>query len=76
MNTPIVLWAKLTLRLALVLLAVGLLPILAVAWLLPGTDPLIPTMLGVFVAPLGGVCLLVSVILFLVALARRVRGSS
>jgi hypothetical protein len=76
MNEPLQIWARLFLRLAIVLLAVGLLPLLAVGTLFPDVSPLIPVMLSLLVAPLGALCLLVSVILFLAAALRRPRGSS
>jgi hypothetical protein len=76
MNEPLKVWAKLFLRLALVLLAVGLLPLLAVGTLFTGVSPLVPVLLSVLVAPLGVLCLVVSLILFLAAVLRRPRGSS
>lgn len=76
MSEPLTIWAKLFLRLAIVLLAVGLVPILAVATIFSGVSPLIPVMLSLLVAPLGALCLLVSLILFLAAALRRPRGSS
>lgn len=76
MNEPLQLWAKLFLRLALVLLAIGLLPLLAVATIFTELSPLIPVMLSLLVGPLGALCLLVSLTLFLAAALRRPRGSS
>ena len=76
MNEPLQLWAKLFLRLAIVLLAIGLLPVLAVGTIFTGVSPLIPIMLSVFVAPLGLFALVVSLILALAAALRRRRGSS
>lgn len=71
MDRPLIVWAKLTLRLALVLLALGVLPALAVDYVFTGIDSLIPFLLLFLVAPLGGVALIVSAILFLAALLRR-----
>ena len=71
MNEPLLVWAKLLLRLALVLLAIGLMPALAVQFVFPGIDALVPVLLLVSVAPLGAVCLVISAILFLAALVRR-----
>ncbi|MEO8759113.1 MAG: hypothetical protein ABI398_15335 [Devosia sp.] len=71
MNEPLLLWARLCLRLGLVLLAVGLLPLLAVATIFTGFDPLIPVLLSVSVAPIGALCALAALILFLAALVRR-----
>ena len=76
MNEPLQIWAKLFLRLAIVLLAVGLIPVLAVGTIFTGVSPLIPVMLSFLVAPLGALSLLVSLILFLAAVLRRPRGSS
>jgi len=76
MNEPLQIWAKLFLRLAIVLLAVGLIPVLAVGTIFSGVSPLIPVMLSFLVAPLGALSLLVSLILFLAAVLRRRRGSS
>ena len=76
MNEPLWIWAKLFLRLALVLLAIGLLPLLAVQVLFTDVQPLLPVMLSLSVAPLGALCLVAAVILFLAALLRRRRGSS
>jgi hypothetical protein len=70
MNEPLLVWAKLTLRLALVLLAVGLLPVIAVGTLFAGVNPIVPVLLSVTVAPLGAFCLLVALILFLAAWVR------
>lgn len=67
------LWAKAFLRLGLVLLAIGVLPVVAFAVFLPQADPLIPAMLSLTIAPLGVVVLVVAFILFLVAVFRRRR---
>ena len=71
MNERLIAWAKLLLRLALVLLAIGLLPALAVKTVLPDIDALIPALLLFSAAPLGAVILVVAIILFLAALVRR-----
>ena len=76
MNEPLRIWAKLFLRLAIVLLAVGLIPVLAVGTIFTDVSPLIPVMLSFLVAPLGALSLLVSLILFLAAALRRRPGSS
>jgi len=76
MNEPLQLWAKLFLRLAIVLLAVGLIPVLAVGTIFTEVSPLIPVMLSFLVAPLGLVALVASLILALAAALRRRRGSS
>ena len=74
MERPLTLWAKALLRLGLVLLAIGVLPALLVQYVFSGFDALIPAMLLVSVAPIGGLSLAIAVILFLVALARRRPG--
>ena len=76
MNTPLQFWAKVMLRLGIVLLAVGLVPLLVLQFLLPQMDPIVPVLLSVMVAPLGAIFVAIAVILFLVVLVRRRRGSS
>jgi hypothetical protein len=76
MDRPLTAWAWITLRLALVLLAIGILPALAVQYVLTDWDATIAALLLFSVAPLGVVVLVVAVILFLVALARRPQGPS
>ena len=73
MNEPLTLWAKLFLRLGLVLLAIGLLPLLAIGTLFTDVSPVIPVMLSLSVAPLGVLATLVALILYLAALLRRRR---
>jgi hypothetical protein len=76
MNDATKLWMKLFLRLGLVLVAVGLIPLLLTSTILTTWDQLIPIMLSFTVAPIGALCTLVAVILFLVGLVRRRPGSS
>jgi len=76
MNEQLWIWAKLLLRLAIVLLAVGLIPLIATQFLFTSVDQLVPVILSLSVAPLGLLCLLAALILFLAALLRRPRGSS
>ena len=76
MDRPLIVWAKVTLRLGLVLLTVGVLPALAVQYVFPGVDALIPALLLLSVAPLGVIVLATALILFLVALVRRPMGPS
>ncbi len=71
MDRPLSVWARLMLRLALVLLAIGLLPALAVQYVLTSIDSPIPFLLLFLVTPLGGVALIISLILFLAAWLRR-----
>jgi len=74
MDRPLTVWAKLLLRLGLVLLAFGVVPALLVQYVFTGFDALIPALLLFSVAPLGGVITAIALILFLVALARRRPG--
>jgi hypothetical protein len=62
-------------RLSLILLAIGVLPALLVQYVFTGFDALIPGMLLILVAPLGVLCLVVAIILFLAGLARRRPGA-
>ena len=74
MDQPLTIWAKILLRLGLVLLAIGVVPALVMQFVLPGMDPLIAVMLLFSVAPLGAVILLVAITIFLAALVRRKPG--
>ena len=74
MNEPLWIWAKLFLRLALVLLGVGLIPVLLVQYIFTSVDRLILVMLSLTVTPLGLLSLLASLILFLAAWLRRRPG--
>ncbi len=76
MSEPLLIWAKVTLRLGLVLLAVGLIPLILQQFVLTDISPIVPVLLSVMVAPLGVIITVLSLILFLVALVRRRRGSS
>jgi polyferredoxin len=71
MDRPLIVWAKVLLRLALVLLALGILPALAIQYVFTDIDTLVAVLLLFSVAPLGALILLVSVILFLAAWLRR-----
>lgn len=74
MDQPLTIWAKVLLRLGLVLLAIGILPALAIQYVFPDVDPLVAVLLLFSVAPLGGLVLLAAVTLFLAALVRRKPG--
>jgi len=76
MNDAMKLWTRMFLRLGIVLLAVGLIPLALTSTLLTTWDQLIPIMLSFTVAPLGALCVLIALILFLVALVQRRPGSS
>jgi hypothetical protein len=71
MDRPLTFWAKLLLRLGLVLTGIGVIPALLVQYVFTAFDALIPAMLLFSVAPLGGLITVIALILFLVALARR-----
>ena len=73
MDRPLIVWAKVLLRLALVLLAIGLLPALAVQYVFTQFDALIPALLLFSVAPMGAIALAIAAILFLAAWVRRPR---
>ena len=76
MDRPLIAWAWIMLRLALILLAIGLLPALAVQYVLTSWDATIAALLLFSVAPLGVVVLIVAIILFLAAWARGSREPS
>jgi hypothetical protein len=71
MDRPLTVWAKILLRLGLVLVAIGVIPALLVQYVFTGFDALIPAMLLFSAAPLGAVVLIIALILFLAALVRR-----
>ena len=74
MDQPLTIWAKLLLRLGLLLVAIGVIPALAIQYLFPQVDPLVAVLLLFSVAPLGAIILLAAVTLFLAALVRRRPG--
>ena len=76
MDRPLNVWARMLLRLGLVLVAIGTVPAILVQYVFTGFDALIPAMLLFSAAPLGALVLVIAVILFLVAWAQRPRGSS
>jgi hypothetical protein len=71
MERPLTIWARALLRLAFVLLAIGIVPALLVQYVFTDFDALIPAMLLVSVTPFGALSLAAAIILFLVALVRR-----
>ena len=71
MDRPLTVWAKILLRLGLVLLAIGVVPAMLVQYVFTGFDALIPAMLLFSAAPLGGIILVIALILFLAVLVRR-----
>ncbi len=75
-SEPLIFWAKALLRLGVVLLAVGLIPLLATQYIFTQLDQLVPGLLAIMVAPLGAFVVVLAAILFLAALLRRRRGSS
>lgn len=64
-------WGYAFLQLGGLLLAIGLLPALAMMALAPGADAMVPALLSLTVAPLGFVCFLVGVAMWMAGLARR-----
>jgi hypothetical protein len=76
MDRPLTVWALITLRLAAVLLAIAILPALAVQYLFTGVDALVPALLLVSLGPVGAVMLVLGIILFLVAQLRKRQGPS
>lgn len=64
-------WGVAFIRLGLVLLAVGLLPALFMGLFMPATPALIPALLSLSVAPLGGLCLFAGLVMWTIALVRR-----
>ena len=73
---PLWIWTMLLLRLGLVLLAVGILPVIAAGTFLPELDPVVPVLLSLLVAPLGGLALLAAAILFLARTLKQRQGPS
>ena len=76
MDRPLTIWAKMLLRLGLVLTALAVVPAFLVQYVFTGLDALIPAMLLFTVAPLGGLALVIALILFLAAWVRRSPGPS
>ncbi|WP_196257929.1 hypothetical protein [Pelagibacterium limicola] len=63
-------WSFAFLQLGGLLLAIGLLPAIAMMAVAPGADAMVPVLLSLTVAPLGVVCFLVGVGMWMVALKR------
>lgn len=76
MDRPLNAWAWILFRLALLLLAIGVLPAFAVQYIFTAVDATIPALLLFSVAPLGVIVLVVALILFLAALVRQPRPPS
>lgn len=64
-------WGIAFLQLGGLLLAIGLLPALAMMALAPGVQAMLPALLSLTVAPLGFVCFLADVAMWTVGLAKR-----
>jgi uncharacterized membrane protein YiaA len=64
-------WSQAFAKLGALLLVIGAGPALIGLWLFPQWDPLIPALLSLTVAPIGALCLVAGIILWLVGLARR-----
>lgn len=64
-------WSYAFLQLGGVLLAIGLLPALAMMVFAPTSSAMVPALLSLTVAPLGALCFVVGLLMLLVALIRR-----
>lgn len=64
-------WGIAFIRLGLLLLAVGLLPALFMGFFMPATPAVIPALLSLSVGPLGALCLLAGLVMWMIALVRR-----
>lgn len=64
-------WSFAFMQLGLLLLAIGLLPALGMMIFAPGSNALLPALLSLTVAPLGGLCLATGLVMWLVAMVRR-----
>ena len=71
MNAPAFFWAKIWLRLGIVLLLVGIAPMVLQQVGFADSIPVMATLVTLTVAPLGAVCVVIGIILVLVAWARR-----
>ena len=76
MSDLLTLWSRMFLRLGLVLLGLGVIPLLLVQYVFTDFNPLIPLLLSLSVAPIGVLVLLIALILFLAGLLRRRPESS
>lgn len=64
-------WSFAFLQLGGLLLAIGLLPAIAMGALAPTANAMVPALLSLTVAPLGFVCFLVGTAMFMVSLAQK-----
>jgi len=64
-------WGTAFLQLAALLLAIGLLPLVALGLFFPGAPSMLPVLLSLTVAPLGGLSLVIGLTMWLVGLVRQ-----
>jgi hypothetical protein len=64
-------WSHAFLQLGGLLVAIGLLPAIAMMAIAPEADAMVPALLSLTVAPLGFVCFLVGVAMWMGALVKR-----
>ncbi|MAN77184.1 MAG: hypothetical protein CML24_08305 [Rhizobiales bacterium] len=64
-------WGIAFIQLGALLLAIGLLPLGVMATLSPGASALVPVLLSLSVAPLGGLCLLAGLVMWGIGTLRR-----
>lgn len=64
-------WGIAFLQLGALLLAIGLLPALFMGLVMPNTAALVPALLSLSVAPLGGICFIAGLAMWAIGVARR-----
>jgi|TARA_A100001391_G_scaffold49640_4_gene30039 hypothetical protein len=64
-------WGIAFIQLGALLLAIGLVPLGIMATLFPGVSALVPVLLSLSVAPLGGLCLLAGLVMWGIGAVRR-----
>ncbi|AEQ52167.1 hypothetical protein [Pelagibacterium halotolerans] len=64
-------WGIAFMQLGVLLLAIGLLPLVVMATLFPGASTLVPVLLSLSVAPLGGLCLISGFVMWAIGTVRR-----
>ncbi|WP_417583869.1 hypothetical protein [Pelagibacterium sp.] len=57
-------WGIAFIQLGMLLLAIGLVPLAIMALLFPGVSNLVPVLLSLSVAPLGGLCLIAGLVMW------------
>ena len=64
-------WGIAFIQLGALLLAIGLVPLGIMGTLFPGVSALVPVLLSLSVAPLGGLCLLAGLVMWGIGAVRR-----